>query len=136
MATAAGSRCRSRQSSEEICHARPLLRALAAKLAPTALALLVSVPASAEIINVSDAPAYPLLYSPVVEETRAEAPGVVLLAPDLVEIVVALGAADRILARPEDVELPGLEATPHKVREWAGVEGVLSMGPSWSWART
>ena len=97
------------------------------------LALLVlaglSMPASAGMLNIAGAEPYPALYRPDDAGAPAEGPGLVLLGADLVEIAVALGAADHILARPADVDLPGLEATPHKVREWAGVEGVLSLRP-------
>lgn len=97
------------------------------------LALLVlagfSMPASAAMLNIADAEPYPALYRPDDAGTPAEGPGLVLLGADLVEIAVALGAAEHILARPADVDLPGIADTPHKVREWAGVEGVLSLRP-------
>lgn len=88
-----------------------------------------TLPASAEMLNIADAEPYPPLYEPNDAGTPAEGPGLVLLGADLVEIAVALGAADHILARPADVDLPGIAQTPHKVREWAGVEGVLSLRP-------
>lgn len=86
--------------------------------------------ASAATIDLSGETPYPQLYQP--SEPAGTAPAgqdVVLLGADLVEIAVALGAADRILARPADIDLPGIDGTPHKVREWAGVEGVLAMRP-------
>ena len=86
-------------------------------------------PVSAKILDISEADPYPALYQPNDAGTPSEGPGVVLLGADLVEIAVALGAADHILARPEEVDLPGIENTPHKVREWAGVEGVLALKP-------
>ena len=85
--------------------------------------------AMAGTVDVSNAAPYPALAG-VAEPggTHAQAdPGLVLLGADLVEIAVALGAADRILARPADIELPGIEGTRHQVREWAGVEGVLAL---------
>ena len=85
---------------------------------------------SAATIDVSKAPAYPALYGPADAGKADAAPGLVLLGADLVEIAVALGAADRILARPVDIDLPGIEGTKHKVREWAGVEGVLALRPT------
>lgn len=99
------------------------MRLLAASLA---LCLLVPVPTRAETVDASDAAPYPVLFEP---GSLGGEPGLVLLGADLVEIAVALGGAERILARPEAIDLPGIEATPHKVREWAGVEGVLAMGP-------
>ena len=87
-------------------------------------------PAVAGTVDVSKAPAYPALYGPADAGKADAAPGLVLLGADLVEIAVALGAADRILARPVDIDLPGIEGTKHKVREWAGVEGVLALRPT------
>lgn len=87
------------------------------------------IPASAVTIDLSAEPRYPQIYPPSEHGAETEVPGLVLLGADLVEVAVALGAADRILARPDDVDLPGLDNTPHKVREWAGVEGVLSLRP-------
>lgn len=87
-------------------------------------------PALAGTVDISNAPAYPALYAPASAGKTDAAPGLVLLGADLVEIAVALGAADRILARPVDIDLPGIEGTKHKVREWAGVEGVLSLRPT------
>lgn len=86
-------------------------------------------PASADLLDISGSEPYPPLYRPDDAGTPAEGPGVVLLGADLVEIAVALGAAGHILARPADIELPGIDKTPHKVREWAGVEGILSLRP-------
>ncbi|RFC61769.1 hypothetical protein DYI37_19510 [Fulvimarina endophytica] len=83
-------------------------------------------PAPAEPMDISDAEPYPALFEPGSLEGERN---LVLLGADLVEIAVALGAADRILARPEAIDLPGIGGTPHKVREWAGVEGILSFGP-------
>ncbi|MGS1097083.1 ABC transporter substrate-binding protein (plasmid) [Aquamicrobium terrae] len=86
--------------------------------------------AFAAAVDLSGETPYPQLYQP--SEPVGTAPAgrdVVLLGADLVEIAVALGAADRVLARPADIELPGIDDTPHKVREWAGVEGVLAMRP-------
>lgn len=82
----------------------------------------------AEVIDISQASAYPELYAPqsLPMESRRD---VVLLGADLVEITVALGAADRILARPDRIDLPGIEDTPGKMREWAGVEGVVALRP-------
>lgn len=85
--------------------------------------------AAAEVVDISKAEPYPALYRPSDAPSPSGKPGMVLLGADLVEVAVALGAADRILARPADVNLPGIDATPHKVREWAGVEGVLSLKP-------
>jgi len=87
--------------------------------------------AAAGTIDVSDAAPYPALAgSAKTGDVQAGSePGLVLLGADLVEIAVALGAADRILARPADIELPGIEDTKHQVREWAGVEGVLALRP-------
>lgn len=85
---------------------------------------------SAATVDLSAETPYPQLYRP--SDPAGTAPtgrDVVLLGADLVEIAVALGAADRILARPADIDLPGIDDTPHKVREWAGVEGVLAMRP-------
>ncbi|WP_062228469.1 ABC transporter substrate-binding protein [Aureimonas frigidaquae] len=90
------------------------------------LALVASLPVSAETIDISDAPPYPALYEP---DSLGGEPDFVLMGADLVEIAVALGGADRILARPDSIELPGIDGTPNKVREWAGVEGVLAMRP-------
>lgn len=86
-------------------------------------------PASAKVVDISAAEPYPALYRPDDAGAPPEGPGLVLLGADLVEIAVALGAADHILARPAEVDLPGIEDTPHKVREWAGVEGVLALRP-------
>ena len=85
-------------------------------------------PGGAEVIDISAANAYPQLYAP--QSLSADAPrDIVLLGADLVEIAVALGAADRILARPADIDLPGIEGTPGQMREWAGVEGVIALRP-------
>lgn len=84
---------------------------------------------SAKILDISGTEPYPALYEPDDAGAPPEGPGLVLLGTDLVEIAVALGAADHILARPADIDLPGIEDTPHKVREWAGVEGVLAFKP-------
>ncbi|MEC7763706.1 MAG: ABC transporter substrate-binding protein [Pseudomonadota bacterium] len=86
-------------------------------------------PLQAETVNITDIPAYPQLYTPNSAESADSTRDLVLLGADLVEIAVALGAADRILARPHAVDLPGIEETPHKMRERAGVEGVVSMRP-------
>lgn len=86
--------------------------------------------ASATTVDLSGEQPYPQLYQPAEPGGSAmEGRDVVLLGADLVEITVALGAANRILARPADIDLPGIDDTPHKVREWAGVEGVLAMRP-------
>jgi len=87
----------------------------------------IAFPVSAEVVDISDIDAYPALYKP--NDAGADGRGLVLLGADMVEIAVALGAADRILARPVDIDLPGINDTPHKVREWAGVEGILSLRP-------
>jgi len=89
----------------------------------------IAAPAGAEVIDISDIDAYPALYRPDDAGPGADGRGLVLLGADMVEIAVALGAADRILARPVDVDLPGIDDTPHKVREWAGVEGILAIRP-------
>lgn len=82
----------------------------------------------AEVIDISQAQPYPALYEP--QSLPDEAPrDVVLLGADLVEIAVALGAADRILARPDRIDLPGIADTPAQMREWAGVEGVIALRP-------
>ncbi|TWG97294.1 iron complex transport system substrate-binding protein [Mesorhizobium sp. J18] len=86
-------------------------------------------PASAKVLDISGATPYPALYRPDDAGPPPDGPGLVLLGADLVEIAVALGAADHILARPADIDLPGIENTPHQVREWAGVEGVLALRP-------
>lgn len=88
---------------------------------------LCAAPAQAQTIDMTSVPAYPPLFNPGGETQGAR--DLVLLGADLVEIAVALGAADRILARPFDVDLPGIEDTPHQVRDWAGVEGIVSMRP-------
>ncbi|MCO5072182.1 MAG: ABC transporter substrate-binding protein [Rhizobiaceae bacterium] len=85
--------------------------------------------AAAEVIDISDAEAYPALYEPNDAGPGSDGRGLVLLGADMVEIAVALGAADRILARPIEIDLPGIEDTPHKVRQWAGVEGILALRP-------
>lgn len=85
-------------------------------------------PVMAETIDISAANVFPQLYPP--QSLPDDAPrDVVLLGADLVEIAVALGAADRILARPADIDLPGIEGTPGQMREWAGVEGVVALRP-------
>ena len=86
--------------------------------------------AHADPVDISQSTPYPQLYKPVEASTPAEKPDIVLIGADLVEVAVALGAADRILARPADIDLPGIENTPHKIREWAGVEGVLALRPA------
>lgn len=93
------------------------------------LLCVVAFPAGAEVIDISDVDAYPALYRPNDAGPGADGRGLVLLGADMVEIAVALGAADRILARPADIDLPGIDDTPHKVREWAGVEGILAIRP-------
>lgn len=86
-------------------------------------------PALAQVMDISDVPAHPQLYAPS-DPSGAVAPrDLVLLGDDLVEIAVALGAADRILARPFDIDLPGIGDTPHQMRDWAGVEGIVAMRP-------
>ncbi|PJX22221.1 hypothetical protein CAP48_14910 [Advenella sp. S44] len=83
---------------------------------------------NAKVIDLSKAPAYPQLYKP--ESLAVKSPrDLVLLGADLVEVAVALGAADRILARPDPIDLPGISGTPNKMREWAGVEGVAALRP-------
>lgn len=86
-------------------------------------------PVTAAVLDISGSEPYPALYGPHDAGPPEGGPGLILLGPDLVEIAVALGAAGHILARPADIDLPGIENTPHKVREWAGVEGVLSLRP-------
>ncbi|SLN39105.1 Hemin-binding periplasmic protein HmuT precursor [Roseivivax jejudonensis] len=98
-----------------------MLRCIAAAL------LIVPSIAAADVIDVSNAAPYPDLFAP--DSAPAERRDLVLLGDDMVEIAVALGAADRILARPADIDLPGLEDTPHVVRDWAGVEGIVAMRP-------
>lgn len=99
-----------------------MLRVISAIL----VALLLS-PAHAQTVDISDRPAYPALFAPA---GGADAPrDLVLLGTDLVEIAVALGAADRIQARPDAMELPGIDDTPVKMRESAGVEGIAAMRP-------
>lgn len=101
----------------------------------TALALaasaLLALPVAAETIDVSDIAAYPQLFAPDAPPPGGWESGrdIVLLGADLVEVAVALGGAGRILARPDAVDLPGLEDTPHRMRERAGVEGVTAMRP-------
>ncbi|MDB6177393.1 ABC transporter substrate-binding protein [Paracoccus sp. Z330] len=90
-------------------------------------AILLIAPAQADVIDLADQPALP--RSVAISQNPDSSRDLVLLGADLVEIAVALGAADRILARPEAVDLPGLEDTPHKMREYAGVEGIASMRP-------
>jgi iron complex transport system substrate-binding protein len=85
-------------------------------------------PASAETIDISDLPSLPVLS--LAEETRDRPRDLVLLGADLVEIATALGAASRILARPDAVPLEGIEDTPIKMREYVGVEGIAAMRPS------
>jgi iron complex transport system substrate-binding protein len=85
--------------------------------------------AGAKVLDISGAEPYPEIYRPNDAGTSADGPGLVLLGADLVEIAVALGAAEHILARPAEIDLPGIENTPHKVREWAGVEGILALKP-------
>ncbi|MCQ0971956.1 ABC transporter substrate-binding protein [Paracoccus sp. TK19116] len=84
--------------------------------------------AHAQPVDLSDAPAYPDLYQPELGDGRTPR-DLVLLGADLVEIAVALGAADRILARPHAVDLEGIEDTPNLLRERAGVEGVVALRP-------
>lgn len=99
-----------------------------ALLSAALAAVLIASAATAEVIDLSGAEAYPAVYPPSVDPEGTR--DVVLLGADLVEIAVALGEADRILARPDDVDLPGIADTPHRMREWAGVEGVLALGPA------
>lgn len=94
------------------------------------LACIFPLSAHADPVDISQSTPYPQLYKPVEASTPAEKPDIVLIGADLVEVAVALGAADRILARPADIDLPGIENTPHKIREWAGVEGVLALRPA------
>ncbi len=108
-----------------------MLRTMLLSFASVVVAASMISTAAAGTIDVSDALPYPAFtgsVEPGGAEVEAE-PGLVLLGADLVEIAVALGAADRILARPADIELPGIEGTKHQVREWAGVEGVLALQP-------
>lgn len=82
----------------------------------------------AEVVDLSLSTPYPALFAP--QSLPDDPPrDVVLLGADLVEIVVALGAADRIRARPADIDLPGIENTPDQMREWAGVEGIIALEP-------
>lgn len=84
--------------------------------------------AHAQPVDLSGATAYPDIYQP--SQGHGQFPrDLVLLGADLVEIAVALGAADRILARPNAVDLEGIEDTPHLLRERAGVEGVVALRP-------
>ena len=106
---------------------RPILAAALAVLT-AALPATMSTGARAEVIDISQAEPYPALFAPA--SLPADAPrDVVLLGADLVEVAVALGAADRILARPDEIDLPGIADTPGKMREWAGVEGVIALRP-------
>jgi iron complex transport system substrate-binding protein len=100
------------------------------RLILSALLIAAGFPVQAGVLDIGDAEPYPPLYRPNDAGRPAGGPGLVLLGADLVEIAVALGAADHLLARPADIDLPGIDATPHKVREWAGVEGVLALRPS------
>lgn len=93
-------------------------------------AALFSATAYSASLNIADAVPYPPLYKPVEAAEPTDKPDIVLIGADLVEVAVALGAAERILARPADIDLPGIENTPHKIREWAGVEGVLALRPA------
>ncbi|WP_428929369.1 heme/hemin ABC transporter substrate-binding protein [Marinibacterium sp. SX1] len=105
----------------------PVLRTLALGLALCLWLAAGVLPAGAQAIDATDVPAYPPLFAP--SDAAGGARDIVLLGADLVEIAVALGAADRILARPADIDLPGIGDTPHQVREWAGVEGIVAMRP-------
>ncbi|MAL97715.1 MAG: hypothetical protein CL583_04605 [Alteromonadaceae bacterium] len=103
--------------------AHALFRALA-----LVLAFGLAAPGAAETVDLSGEAAYPPLYPP--DSLGGEVPrDVVLLGADMVEIAVALGAAGRILARPFAVDLPGIEETPHVIRERAGLEGVIALRP-------
>ncbi|WP_199016780.1 ABC transporter substrate-binding protein [Shimwellia pseudoproteus] len=93
------------------------------------MALFLCQNAIATVVDLSGAPAYPAIYRPVESPPATTTPDLVLLGIDLVEITVALGMADHILARPARVDLPGIANTPHKIRDWAGVEGVLALRP-------
>lgn len=92
-----------------------------------AFLVLLARPIMAETIDVTDRLAYPQFFG--TDQTGAGPRDLVLLGTDLVEIAVALGAADRILARPDAVDLPGIGDTPVKMRETAGVEGIAAMRP-------
>ena len=107
-----------------------MLKALFLFLAAVAAAGATIPAAAAGTIDISDAMPYPALQGAAGAGDAQAEPGLVLLGADLVEIAVALGAADRILARPADIDLPGIEGTKHQVREWAGVEGVLALRPT------
>lgn len=84
-------------------------------------------PALAETIDLSDLPARP--QATEAAGTTGAPRDLVLLGTDLVEIAAALGAADRILARPYGDTVAGVEDTPHKMREFAGVEGIAALRP-------
>lgn len=96
------------------------------------LACLFLLPAAvaAAPVDLSSAPAYPELHAPVEPSAASHSRDMVLLGADLVEIAVALGVADRILARPVVADLPGIEAVPHVLRERAGVEGMVALRPA------
>lgn len=82
---------------------------------------------SAEVVDLSDAPAYPEIT--VTTESVTGSRDIVLLGADLVEIAVALGASDRVLARPLAPGLTGVDDIPHVFRERPGIEGIAAMRP-------
>lgn len=93
-----------------------------------ALSLVLALPAQAQTIDISDIPALPDGFER--SGTGGAPRDVVLLGTDLVEIAVALGAADRLLARPASTTVDGVEDTPHQMREFAGIEGIAALRPA------
>ncbi len=87
--------------------------------------------ANSETIDISGIPAYPDVSgsTDLAQNTEAKR-DIVLLDLDLLEIAGALGAFDRIVARPRvgDLEVP--DTIPHVFKERPGVEGIMAMRPA------
>lgn len=83
--------------------------------------------ARADVADVSSAPAYPDIVPTGADVTGSR--DIVLLGADLVEIALALGASERVLARPLTPGLTGVENIPYVFRERPGVEGIAAMRP-------
>lgn len=91
------------------------------------LSLALALPVNADVTDISDISALPHQFA--APDAGNDPRDIVLLGTDLVEIAVALGMGHRILARPDANTVEGVDDTPFKMREFAGVEGIASMRP-------
>ncbi|OED42740.1 hypothetical protein ACH42_11705 [Endozoicomonas sp. (ex Bugula neritina AB1)] len=86
--------------------------------------------AHANIVDISGAPAFPDVLDEKVKTSSSTKRDVVLLGSDLLEIAGALGAYDRIVARPRVAGLDVPDTIPHVFKERPGTEGIMALRPS------